>query len=76
VHIQYSASTEDGRAVAALDRVTWTAIERARTSGARWFSFGISTENEGRALNTTLFRFKESFGATSVVHEHFDLPLV
>lgn len=76
VHVQYSASTEDGRAVAALDPVTWTAIEQARVSGARWFSFGISTENEGRALNTSLFRFKESFGATSVVHEHYDLPLV
>jgi hypothetical protein len=76
VHIQYSASTEDGRAAGALDPVTWTAIEWARDSGARWFSFGISTENEGRALNTSLFHFKESFGATSVVHEHYDLPLM
>jgi hypothetical protein len=75
VHIQYSASTEDGRAAAALDPVTWTAIEQARESGARWFSFGISTENEGRALNTSLFRFKESFGGSSIVHEHYDLPL-
>lgn len=75
MHIQYSASTAAGRAVAALDPVTWHAIECARAAGARWFSFGISTENEGRTLNSSLYQFKESFGASGIVHEHYAMPL-
>jgi hypothetical protein len=75
VHIQYSGSSDAGREIGALDAVTWHAIQASRLLGAEWFSFGVSTESEGRVLNSSLYRFKESFGATGLVHEHFQLPL-
>lgn len=68
-HTQYMAASEEGRDVGALDRVIASAIEEATNDGAEWFSFGISTTDEGRALNEGLLWQKESFGARSVAHD-------
>jgi hypothetical protein len=41
----------------------------------RFFSFGISTEDNGTKLNSGLIEFKESFGARAVVHDFYDWDL-
>jgi Acetyltransferase (GNAT) domain len=75
VHTQYIASSDAGREAAALDAVLEHCIERAQESGARFFDFGISTEDEGRVLNADLHKFKSEFGGGGVVHEFYELAL-
>jgi len=75
VHAQYIASSEKGRKISAADAVIGAAIDRASAAGHRYFDFGISTEDEGRVLNQSLYEFKTSFGAGGVVHDHFELLL-
>lgn len=72
-HLQYMAANEEGRRVAALDLLLEQAIACAQ-AGGRWFDFGHSNEDEGRSLNTGLAFYKESFGASTVVHDHYLLP--
>lgn len=47
-------------------------IEHARESGFRFFSFGISTEENGRRLNESLAVFKEGFGTTYSNNKSFE----
>lgn len=72
-HLQYMAATDAGRRVAALDQLLEQAIVRAQ-AGGRWFDFGHSHEDAGRAVNAGLAFYKASFGASSVVHDHYLLP--
>ena len=74
-HAQYIASSERGHEVNALDPVLESAIEESRLDGRRYFDFGISTENQGRALNEGLNRFKNEFGAGGVAHEFYEWDL-
>jgi hypothetical protein len=75
VHAQYIASNTAGRDASALDAVLEDCIEQARSSGARFFDLGTSTDPESRLLNTTLYEFKSEFGGGGVVHETYDLEL-
>jgi hypothetical protein len=76
LHMQYTATTERGRGAFATDLVMEEAIELAAKRGCRFFDFGVSTMNEGRALNQDLYRFKVSFGAGGVIYAHYELDLV
>jgi hypothetical protein len=69
-HVQYSASTLDGRQLRALDLVLAHLID-AFHGRARYFDFGISTERDGRMLNTGLVEYKQQFGARTVVHDFY-----
>jgi hypothetical protein len=73
LHMQYSASTGEGNAVSASTLVLKYVIDKARADGFQYFSFGISTESQGRALNEGLYRFKNGFGAGGIVHEFYEL---
>ena len=75
LHPQYSASSDTGRTVGALDLLFQSAIADARTNGARYYDFGISTVDQGQVLNDSLYAFKLSFGAGGVPFLHFDLDL-
>jgi len=75
IHAQYIGSTALSREVAAVTAVLEQAIGKSKEWGARYFDFGISTEDEGRRLNAGLHRFKVSFGAGAVVHEFYELDL-
>jgi len=75
LHLQYSASSPAGRKVGAYDVMVEACVAAAAASGHRWFDFGTSTEDEGRVLNAGLFEFKTSFGAGSVVFEHYEVTL-
>lgn len=74
-HSQYIASSEAGRALGALDLLFEHTIAEAQAMQQRFFNFGVSSEGGGRVLNEGLFRFKSEFGAGSVVHEHYEVPL-
>lgn len=73
-HVQYIASSAEGRDVGALDAVFTELIEN-RFARKPYFDFGISNENSGRYLNTGLIEQKEGFGARAVVHDHYTLNL-
>ncbi|MDA8269776.1 MAG: GNAT family N-acetyltransferase [Actinomycetota bacterium] len=77
VHLQYSAASAAGRDMNALDLVVEETIGLAGANPAtyRYYSFGISTEDEGMHLNDSLHEFKLSFGAGAIVYEHFEVDL-
>lgn len=73
LHCQYIASTEEGRAMGWLDLLFFYLIDHYQKIGKRYFSFGISNEQDGRVLNTGLVEFKEGFGARSMIHDFYRL---
>jgi hypothetical protein len=75
LHMQYSASTEDGRTACATDLVMEHAISLAGKQGCRCFDFGTNTMDEGRSLGQDLYQFKISFGAGGLVYDHYELDL-
>jgi hypothetical protein len=74
-HAQYIAASDIGYKVSALDAVFSAVIQAATAKGARWFDFGISTEQSGLVLNAGLYKFKSEFGGSGVVHEWYALEL-
>lgn len=72
-HVQYIASSEAGRELAALDLIFMALIEKLTSK--RYFDFGISNEDQGRRLNVGLIEQKEGFGARAVVHDFYRLDL-
>ncbi len=74
VHAQYISSTRHGRDLRALDVLFQWLIDDVYRD-RRWFDFGISTEEAGRVLNAGLADNKESWGARSVVYDHYLLRL-
>jgi len=74
VHTQYLASSDAGREVGALDYVLANLIERTFVERT-YFSFGISTEQNGQCLNEGLIFQKEGFGGRGVVHDFYELEL-
>lgn len=75
VHTQYLATSEEGKAVGALDLLIETCILDAKHSGYPYFSFGISTEEQGKVLNKGLVAQKESFGARGLVLDFYEINL-
>jgi CelD/BcsL family acetyltransferase involved in cellulose biosynthesis len=75
VHAQYIASSERGQELNALDAVFDESLRTAAEQGFRYFSFGVSTTDEGMALNSGLHEFKVGFGGGGVVHEWYELRL-
>jgi hypothetical protein len=74
VHCQYMAGSAAARGSRALDLVCETAITMATTGGLA-YDFGTSTEQGDRVLNAGLQAYKESFGARTVVHDHYEFAL-
>jgi hypothetical protein len=70
-HAQYIGSSGKGQELSALDAVFEACIVAARESGARYFDFGTSNEDQGRILNEGLYRFKSEFGGGGVALEAY-----
>lgn len=70
-HSQYMASSEDGKAVGALDFLLAHLLDVV-FSDKQYFSFGISTEDQGRFLNEGLVFQKEGFGGRGVAHDFYE----
>jgi Acetyltransferase (GNAT) domain len=73
--LQYTATTEEGRALSATDLVMEHAIELARRRGCRYFDFGTCTFDEGHTLSQDMYQFKTSFGAGGVAYDHYQFDL-
>lgn len=74
VHAQYTANNEAGRMSGSLDLLFEFLFDHVATERRRFFDFGVSTERDG-TLNLGLVAFKESFGARTVTHDHYELEL-
>ena len=61
-------------AVGALDAVIAYLLDDS-ADGCRWLSFGVSTVDQGRTLNTGLVGQKEMFGGRSTVLQTLELDL-
>jgi hypothetical protein len=73
-HVQYIASTEEGRRAGALDLI-FDALLTGVYALKPYFDFGISNEENGRRLNRGLIDQKEGFGARAVAHDHYAIDL-
>ncbi|MBN9543514.1 MAG: GNAT family N-acetyltransferase [Alphaproteobacteria bacterium] len=74
VHTQYIFSNDTGKKVKAVEFLVYFLIKKYQTTN-RWFTFGISTEQDGLILNSGLLSFKEEFGSRTIVCQHFKLPI-
>lgn len=71
-HTQYISSTDKGKKLYATDLVL-AFLVNDYYSKKQYFDFGISTEQNGRYLNSGLIAFKEEFGARSIVYDTYEL---
>jgi hypothetical protein len=74
VHTQYLAASDAGRRSDALSLLLAWLIGEVYAD-RHYFSFGVSTEQEGRVLNVGLVTQKEHFGARAVVHDVYEWML-
>lgn len=72
VHTQYMASSVEGRDVGALDFLIDNLIKEVYKD-KKYFSFGISTEEDGKILNHGLVKQKEGFGARTIIHDFYEI---
>jgi len=75
VHTQYLATNEEGKEAGALDFLIEHCIEESKNADYKYFSFGISTEQQGKVLNTGLMAQKENFGARGIVLDFYEIEL-
>jgi Acetyltransferase (GNAT) domain len=73
-HTQYIANTDKGMGCGALDLVFEHLIS-GEFACKRFFSFGISTENDGTYLNEGLINQKEQFGGRGITYDFYELDL-
>lgn len=74
VHTQYLAASSVGKNVGALDLVLDYLISE-ECNEKKYLSFGISTEEEGRYVNSGLIRQKEGFGGRASVNDFYLLKI-
>ena len=74
VHMQYSATTEEGRRLSALDHL-YEHLIHTRFTDKAYFDFGISVEDGGHHLNTGLIAYKERLGGRAVVYDTYIIDL-
>ncbi|MCW3999927.1 MAG: GNAT family N-acetyltransferase [Candidatus Bathyarchaeota archaeon] len=73
-HGQYAANLDAGRALGAQDAIIDYLVNCYYVKH-RYFDFGISTLNNGRFLNEGLVNHKESFGASAIVYDIYEMPI-
>lgn len=74
VHVQYIASTAEGREHGALDML-FTHLMQKQFPETEFFDFGTSVENGGRYLNSGLIFQKEGMGGRAIVYDTYTLEL-
>lgn len=74
VHTQYMANSQEGRKIGALDFVNHNLIEEV-FKDRDYYSFGISTESQGRELNSGLIQQKEMMGARGIAVDFYAIQL-
>ena len=74
IHSQYIATTQLGREISALD-LLFSYLIKERYKEAKYFDFGISTEEGGTVLNNGLLSQKEGFGASATIYSSYKIKL-
>lgn len=74
VHLQYIASSSEGRKLNALDHLINYLICDYYAE-KEYFDFGISTYNNGEFINLGLLQNKEGFGARAIVFDWYKINL-
>ena len=74
VHTQYMASSLEGRNIGALDYVNYMLINHFYCN-RQYYSWGISTEEGGKILNTGLIQQKEMMGGRGIVLDAYKIDL-
>jgi hypothetical protein len=71
-HCQYISGKEDKNELGGLDLLFHQLITEV-FKNKRFFDFGTSNENQGRKLNNGLSYWKESYGASTIVHDFYEV---
>ena len=71
-HSQYISGKDDKNGLGGLDFLYHHLITEV-FKNKRFFDFGTSNENQGRKLNNGLSFWKESFGASTIVHDFYEV---
>lgn len=71
-HCQYISKNEKQENLGSLDFLFQYLIKE-RFAKKRFFDFGISNENQGKNLNEGLSYWKESFGASTIIHDFYEV---
>jgi len=71
-HSQYISGKEDKNELGGIDFLFYHLIADV-FKNKRFFDFGISNENQGQNLNGGLSYWKESFGASTIVHDFYEV---
>ena len=71
-HCQYISGKEGKNELGGLDLLFYQLISET-FKNKRFFDFGTSNENQGRKLNNGLSFWKESFGASTIVHDFYEV---
>lgn len=74
VHTQYMANSIEGRNIGALDYINYVLINQVY-SERKYYSWGISTEQGGKALNTGLIQQKEMMGGRGITLDVYRIDL-
>lgn len=75
IHTQYMANSEIGRKSGALDFINFKLINE-NFKNRKYYSFGISSEEEGRKLNEGLIQQKEMMGGRAAVNDFYKIKLI
>jgi hypothetical protein len=72
VHSQYISGKEGKNELGGLDLLHHHLLIEV-FKNKRYYDFGTSNENQGRKLNEGLSYWKESFGASTIVHDFYEV---
>jgi hypothetical protein len=75
VHCQYISKYEKEDNLGSLDFLYDHLINNIYAD-KRYFDFGISNENQGKIVNKGLSYWKESFGASTIAHDFYEVETI
>ncbi|WP_369752391.1 GNAT family N-acetyltransferase [Flavobacterium sp. WC2409] len=75
VHCQYISKFEKDENLGSLDFLYDYLIHKVFAE-KRFFDFGVSNEAQGKKLNEGLSYWKESFGASTIVHDFYEVDTI
>lgn len=74
-HAQYISANENRDELGSLDYL-YNHLIKTVFKDKKYFDFGISNEEQGRKLNNGLSYWKESFGASTIVHDFYEVETI
>lgn len=76
VHTQYLSSKQDFNRLSPMTFLYYSIIKEAKEKGAKYLSWGISTEDKGKVLNFGLIKNKEFYGSKYSLNRTFFKEIV